>query len=118
MTTSTQNWIPVCDLSDISPNTGVCALVNHQQVAIFRPAAEDRLFAIGNYDPAGKANVLSRGLLAHLSGKWSVASPLYKHHFCLEDGACMEDPELKVPTYPVRVTDGKVEVSATGVVAV
>ncbi len=28
----------VCRLSDIVPNTGVCALVNGRQVAVFRPA--------------------------------------------------------------------------------
>ncbi len=112
MTTSNSTWTPVCDLSDISPNTGVCALVNQQQVAIFRPQGADQLFAIGNYDPAGKANVLSRGLVAHLGGRWSVASPLYKHHFCLEDGSCAEDPALQVPVYAVRINEGKVEVSA------
>lgn len=112
MTTSTSNWTPVCDLADISPNTGICALVNQQQVAIFRPAPEARLYAIGNYDPAGKANVLSRGLLAHLNGRWSVASPLYKQHYCLDDGSCVENPDLKVPVFDVRINDGKVEVAA------
>lgn len=108
----TSQWTPVCQLTDIAPNTGVCALVNGEQVAIFRQARTDRLFAVGNYDPAGKANVLSRGLLAHLGEVTSVASPLYKHHYCLETGVCQEDDSLTVPVYAVRLNDDRVEIGA------
>lgn len=106
------NWTAICQLNDIAPNTGVCALVNDQQVAIFRQARSDTLYAIGNYDPAGKANVLSRGLLAQLGTVISVASPLYKQHFCLETGVCQEDASISVPVYPVRLNAGQVEVAA------
>ncbi len=106
------NWTPICKLSEIAPNTGVCALIKEQQVAIFRQARTDKLFAIGNYDPAGKANVLSRGLLAQLGEVTSVASPLYKHHFCLESGRCLEDEALSVPVFQVRLNDNQVEVAA------
>ena len=51
------DFVDVCALNDINIDTGVCALVNGQQVAIFRPAATTELFAIGNFDPFGKANV-------------------------------------------------------------
>ncbi len=110
--TQTNNWTPICTLQDIAPNTGVCALVNGKQVAVFRLANNDALYAIGNYDPAGNANVLSRGLIADLGGVLSVASPLYKHHYCLQSGACQEDEALSVPTYQVRVSDGQVEIAA------
>tara|TARA_R110002167_G_scaffold15727_10_gene62457 strand:+ start:1684 stop:2007 length:324 start_codon:yes stop_codon:yes gene_type:complete len=106
------NWTTVCPLNDIAPNTGVCALVNDQQVAIFRQARTEALYAIGNYDPAGEANVLSRGLLAQLGNVTSVASPLYKHHYCLTTGICQEDETLQVPVYQVRLHDGQVEVAA------
>ena len=106
------NWTPVCDLSDISPDTGVCALVNDQQVAIFRQARTDQLFAIGNYDPAGKANVLSRGLMAQLGAVVSVASPLYKQHYCLQTGVCQEDETLSVPVFEVRLSNGQIEIAA------
>lgn len=106
------NWNSVCTLDDIAPNTGVCALVNGEQVAIFRQARTDKLFAVGNYDPAGKANVLSRGLLAQLGEATTVASPLYKHHFCLESGRCLEDDNLSIPVYAVRLADDRVEVAA------
>jgi nitrite reductase (NADH) small subunit len=106
------NWTTICRLEDIAPNTGVCALVKGEQVAIFRQARTDKLFAVGNYDPAGKANVLSRGLLAQLGEVTSVASPLYKHHYCLESGACQEDNNLSIPVFEVRLKDDAVEVAA------
>ena len=106
------NWTPVCALEDIAPNTGVCALVKGKQVAIFRIDTEERLYAIGNYDPAGKANVLSRGLIAQLGGSVSVTSPLYKHHYDLDTGVCQEDQQYMVPTYNVRQHGGMIEVAA------
>lgn len=104
------NWTRVCDLNDIAPDTGVCALVGGEQVAVFRQASTDRLFAVGNYDPVGNANVLSRGLLAQLGDKFTVASPLYKQHYCLSSGVCLENSELSIPVYDVHSRDGIVEV--------
>lgn len=105
------SWQAICNVSDIAPNTGVCALVDGKQVAVFKQATSNKLFAVGNYDPAGKANVLSRGLLAELGGQLTIASPLYKHHFCLTSGICLEDNELSIPVYGVRISDNKVEVA-------
>lgn len=63
--------------------TGVCALVNGQQVAVFRPGEDEQVFAISNTDPFARSNVLSRGLIAeHKGGLW-VASPLKKQRFNL-----------------------------------
>ncbi len=106
------DWTSVCKLTDIAPNTGVCARVKDEQVAIFRQAGTDQLFAIGNYDPAGKASVLSRGLLAQLGSVTSVASPLYKHHYCLQSGICQEDDSLSVTVYRVRLNNDQVEIAA------
>ena len=104
------NWTRVCELNDIAPDTGVCALVAGEQVAVFRQASTDRLFAVGNYDPVGDANVLSRGLLAQLGDKFTVASPLYKQHYCLSSGVCLENSKLSIPVYEVHSRDGVVEV--------
>jgi nitrite reductase (NADH) small subunit len=41
-----------------------------------------------------------------------VASPIYKHHFDLRTGECLEAPEHSVACYQVRVVDGKVWVAA------
>lgn len=99
-----QHWSPVCPLDDILPGTGVCALVDRRHVAVFRiNDGEDRLFAIDNYDPNAQASVLSRGLIGNLNERLVVASPIYKHHFDLESGTCIEVPENSVRSWPVRV---------------
>ena len=108
----TDHWIAVCHLDDIVPNTGVCALLNGTQVAVFH--VEDgsvdtpRVFAIENYDPNSEASVLSRGLVGSIGERIVVASPIYKQHFDLQTGECIESPAHSVGTYPARIADGKV----------
>ena len=108
------SWIAVCGVEDIVPNTGVAALLNGEQVAVFRlnNGEEPRVFAIGNFDPNANAGVLSRGLVGNLGERIVVASPLYKHHFDLQTGECLEAPENSVPTWPARIDGGKVWVGA------
>ena len=96
----------VCRLDEIVPDTGVCALVAGEQVAVFR--IRQQVFAIGNRDPFSGANVLSRGIVGDIKGELVVASPVYKQHFSLRTGRCVEDPEQRVPVYPARVEDGLV----------
>ncbi len=96
-----EDWVAVCKLSDIVPDTGVCALVGRHQVAVFH-LADDSLFALGNFDPYSRANVLSRGIVGDLKGEPVVASPIYKQHFSLRTGLCLEDAGVSVPVYPVR----------------
>ncbi|MBW4421761.1 MAG: nitrite reductase small subunit NirD [Myxacorys californica WJT36-NPBG1] len=105
-------WITVCALNDILPNTGVCALVNDQQVAIFRVGEED-LYAIANYDPFSSAYVLSRGIVGDRNGIPKVASPVYKQNFNLATGECLDNAEVRVPTFSVRVVDQQVQVGST-----
>ena len=105
-------WNTICDLADIIPQTGVCALVNDQQVAVFRPRQEEQVFAISNIDPFFQASVLSRGLIAEHNGELWVASPLKKQRFRLSDGRCMEDESRSVAHFDARVKDGKVQIRA------
>ena len=100
------SWTAVCRLNDIVPNTGVCALVGGRQVAVFR-LDDDRLYAIDNHDPFSRANVLSRGIVGDIKGEVVVASPVYKQHFSLASGQCLEDPQVRVPVFPARL-DGDV----------
>ena len=97
-----ENSIAVCRLSDIVPNTGVCALVNGRQLAVFR-LDDDSLYAIDNRDPFSGANVLSRGIVGDLKGEVVVASPVYKQHFSLTTGHCLEDASVRVPVYVATV---------------
>jgi nitrite reductase (NADH) small subunit len=108
-----ERWTAICALDDIIPNTGVCALLQGEHVAVFHVNdGEQRVFAIHNYDPNSQASVLARGLVGSLGERIVVASPIYKHHFDLQTGECLEAPEHSVATYPARIDDGKVWVGA------
>lgn len=102
----------VCNIEDIIPGTGVVALVNGEQVAIFRPRATEEVFAINNMDPFFQSNVLSRGLIVEHDEQLWVASPLKKQRFNLKTGACMENEQFNVKAYKARVTKGAVEIAA------
>ncbi len=107
------NWTAVCGLDDIVPGTGVNALVGGRQVAVFHvPRCEETVFAIDNIDPISDAAVLSRGLVGSVGERVVVASPLYKQHFDLRTGECLEAPEARVQAFPARVADGQVWVAA------
>ena len=110
MSTTTQTWTDICAVDDILPSTGVCALVDQRLVAVFRLGA-DRFFAIDNVDPKSGASVLSRGLLGSVGDRIVVASPLYKNHFDLQTGECLEAPEQSVRAHGVRVDGGRVSVA-------
>ncbi|MDM0054283.1 nitrite reductase small subunit NirD [Variovorax fucosicus] len=111
MTTETLQWTAVCAASDILPDTGVCALVEGVHVAIFHVAQAQQFFAIDNIDPKAQASVLSRGLVGSLGDRIVVASPLYKNHFDLRNGECLESPEHSVRAHAVRVQEGRVQVA-------
>ena len=49
---------------------------------------------------------------ATCNGEPVVASPIYKHHFSLITGRCIEDAEQSVRVYPARVTDGRIWVKS------
>ncbi|MDK2777346.1 MAG: nitrite reductase small subunit NirD [Pseudomonadota bacterium] len=103
------DWTTVCNLNDIDPDTGVCALYHGEQVALFRWGSSDTVYAINNFDPIGKANVLSRGIIGSLGERPVVASPLYKQHFDLQTGVCLEDSNVQVKPYAVQVAHGVVQ---------
>ena len=110
--TTEADWFSVCALEDIVPNTGVCALVRGQQVALVRVGSgrDDDVFAISNFDPFGKAFVLARGIVGDRAGVAKIASPLYKQSFDLRTGQCLDDATVSVPVWPARVSEGRVEI--------
>ena len=102
-------WLTLCSVEQILPGCGVCALAGEQQVALFRPYADEQIFALSNLDPFAQASVLSRGIIAEHQGELWVASPLKKQRFRLRDGLCMEDESHSVAHYEARVKDGVVQ---------
>ncbi|GLX86419.1 nitrite reductase small subunit [Thalassotalea loyana] len=114
---SQQQWQRICATQDLFDNAGVCALLTandtEQQVAIFKVKKEqENIYAIGNFDPIGKANVLYRGIVGSIGDQPVVSSPLYKQHFSLVSGQCLQEEAINVPVYQVRVQDGFVELFA------
>lgn len=103
-------WVVVCPLDRIQPERGVAALIDGVQVALFR-THDDAVYALSNRDPFSGAYVLSRGIVGSRGDTATVASPMYKQTFDLREGTCLDDATVRVPTYPVRVVDGQVEVS-------
>lgn len=105
------SWTTVCQLDQLPENFGQCVLVNGKQIAIFRLSNNDEIYAIDNFDPFSKASVLSRGIVGDLRGTPVVASPVYKQHFDLATGQCLEDDAVSVATYLVRCLSGAVQLN-------
>ena len=97
-------WLKVCGREDLVTNSGVVVWLDGAQVALFYlPDAEDmQLYAVDNRDPQSGVNVIGRGLIGSIKGDLVIASPLYKQHFRLKDGRCLEYPEQRLRVWPVR----------------
>jgi nitrite reductase (NADH) small subunit len=102
-------WINVCKTTDLVPQVGACAKVMDEQVAIF--LIDEKVYAVDNLDPFSNANVLSRGIVGELGGKTVIASPVYKQHFDLETGECLEDAEVSIKTYAVNIENDQIQIA-------
>lgn len=108
-----QSWQPVCGREDLVPNSGVVALVGTAQVALFQVIDANgatQLFAVDNRDPVTGINVIGRGIIGSLAGDLVIASPLYKQHYRLKDGTCLENPAMRLRTWAVRLEGDVVEI--------
>lgn len=99
--TMAQTWRPLCTKADLVPHSGVAAWIETDegpaQVALFYlPGHATELFAVDHRDPFSGANVIARGIVGDLSGAPVVASPIYKQHFRLDDGQCLEDEAVRL----------------------
>jgi len=106
----------ICNLSDLAKNSGICALLSvgseeHQVAIYYLPDTEQKVFALGNWDPLGQANVMSRGIVGSVGDELVVASPLYKQHFSLTSGKCLEE-DVSLPVFKVAIDGQDVVLSA------
>ena len=108
-TTANTTWTDICPVNDLTPNAGICAQFNEQQVAIFLCKRTDTLYAVSNYDPFGDANVLSRGIIGSTEDITYVASPLYKQRFNLTTGECLDSEVHQLKTFDVRIENQQVQ---------
>ncbi|SHM68567.1 nitrite reductase (NADH) small subunit [Pseudomonas asturiensis] len=108
------HWHALCGRQDLVANSGVVAWLDGTQVALFYvpdTADGEKLYAIDNRDPKSGANVIGRGLIGQIAGDLVIASPLYKQHFRLHDGSCLEYPEQRLDVWPVRLNGDQVEIA-------
>ncbi|GGD09827.1 nitrite reductase small subunit NirD [Halopseudomonas salina] len=109
----TGDWQAVCSRKDLVANSGVVVWLDGAQVALFHLPQTDegeQVFAVENRDPKSGANVIGRGIIGHLKGGLVIASPLYKQHYRLADGACLEYPEQQLRVWPARLKGDAVEI--------
>ncbi|BBW99228.1 nitrite reductase (NAD(P)H) small subunit [Mycolicibacterium moriokaense] len=107
-----QVWTTACAYDDLMPCRGVGVLLpGGVQAALFR-LDDASLYAVGNIDPFSGAAVISRGIVGDRGGRPTVQSPIKKQAFGLDDGICLDDPDVALPVYPTRVVDGDVQIGA------
>ncbi|MGF6395307.1 nitrite reductase small subunit NirD [Pseudomonas plecoglossicida] len=107
-----ENWQTVCLADDLVADSGVVVWLAGTQVAVFYlPGLEQSLYAVDNRDPRSGANIIGRGLVGSLQGELVVAAPLYKQHFSLQSGVCLEDGGQRLRVWPVRMNGEAVEVA-------
>lgn len=111
-------WTSACPLSHLIPGRGVAVLLRGgEQVALFL-LEDGTLRAVSNFDPYGRAAVMSRGLVGDRDGEPIVVSPLLKQAFSLVDGRALDDSAVALPLYGVRVWAGVVQVHSLQMQAV
>jgi nitrite reductase (NADH) small subunit len=110
-----EQWQALCSRHDLVANSGVVAWHQGAQVALFHlPDTQGQtLYALDNRDPKSGANVIGRGIVGSLKGDLVIASPLYKQHFRLADGSCLEYPEQSLRVWPVRLNGDLVEIGVS-----
>ncbi|WP_439677714.1 nitrite reductase small subunit NirD [Embleya sp. MST-111070] len=100
-------WVTICPYDRLTPGRGVAALIEGEQVAVFRTRAGE-LYALGNRDPFSGAYVMSRGIVGRRGGVPIVTSPMYQQAFDLRTGECLDEPTTPdgtpaaLPTWRVR----------------
>jgi nitrite reductase (NADH) small subunit len=69
------------------------------------------VYAVGHRDPTSGAPVMARGIIGTRGDRPTIASPLHKEVYDLGTGECLSAGAPSLPSYPVRIAQGWVEVS-------
>lgn len=107
-------WTPVCRYDELEIERGSAALIDGEQIALFR-LPDGSVHALHNRDPFSGAYVMARGIVGTRHGEPYVASPMYKQGFALTTGRCLDDETAALRRYPVRLRHGVVEVRTESV---
>ena len=110
--TQQNQWTRVGHKTDLVPGAGVGARFGDHQVAVFYiPELDPPLLAVDNYCPISGVNIIARGIVGDINGEPVVATPLYKKHFSLWDGRCLEDASYSLRPYAVRLDADQLQVA-------
>lgn len=107
----------VCKITELTPGLGVAALVGDVQVALFA-LPDGTVRCVQNLDPFSGASVMSRGITGSRGEVPTIASPLHKQVFSLDDGECLAAMDRQpragmsstLEVYPVVVDNGWIHV--------
>jgi nitrite reductase (NADH) small subunit len=108
-----QVWTTAFSYHLLRPGRGVGVLLpDGSQAALFR-LDDGTLHAVGNIDPFSGAAVMSRGIVGDRAGRPAVQSPIKKQTFALDEGTCLDSPDVSLPVYATRLTpDGEVQIGS------
>lgn len=111
--TQQNEWTHVGSRADLVPGAGIGARLGDRQVAIFCiPELDQPLYAVDNYCPISGVHIIARGIVGDIESEPVVATPLYKKHFSLLDGRCVEAPDgYRLNVYAVRLAGNGIQVS-------
>lgn len=107
----TIDFIPLGPLDRFPERVGVKVRIREgEEAAVFR-LSDGRIFALANRNPHRKGGILCEGMV---SGEY-LYDPLYDWKIHLATGLVQAPDTGEVKTYPVRVENGQVLLSPSGV---
>jgi nitrite reductase/ring-hydroxylating ferredoxin subunit len=103
VTDDPSEWVAVADATDVPPGTALCTPTAAGEVAVFN--VDGDLLAV-------EARCLHKGgrLADGMVSGGVVTCPLHWWRYDLRTGERLGAPDLRLTRYPVRVTDGRIEV--------
>jgi len=103
-------WRDVCAIDDVLPGTAFPVLVGGQQIAVVR-TKRGSFSALSNFDPFSGAFVIARGVVSERDDEPNIASPIYEQRFSLETGECLQDRNVRLNVFPIRVRGGRIQIA-------
>ena len=116
-------WHDLASLAQLEKDGRVVARLDGREIGVVRDPASGELWALRNRCPHHGAPLCLGSVKAREGRRSSgelraeferrvLRCPWHGWEFDPQDGRCLDDPAMRVATYPVRVSDGRVEVEA------
>ncbi len=115
-------WHDLGSVAELEKDGRAVARVAGREIGVVRDPASGEVWALRNRCPHhgaplcfGTVKARETGGLPgsyELSERRVLRCPWHGWEFDPANGRCLDDPEMRVAVYPVRVSDGRVEVEA------